>query len=76
MSLIELMESAVGHNARMVDRYGKLWDGYVSGFNTDLDNEEDDVPGYFSIDLDVEINGKVTHYEIREDEIKSIEVIS
>lgn len=75
MSLVEQMEKAVGHAVRIVDIDGKLWEGLVSGFTTDLDNEEDDAPGYFSIDIDIEKGSKTVCYEIRENEIKSIEVM-
>ncbi|MDY6084663.1 MAG: hypothetical protein SPI25_05375 [Dialister sp.] len=59
----------------MIDSDDKVWEGFVSGFTTDLDNEEDDAPGYFSMDLKVKEGGKNIYYEMAEDEIKSIEVL-
>lgn len=75
MSLIEKMRLAAGHNAHIIDCDGKAWNGFVSGFNTDWDNEEDNALGYFSIDLDVKRDDKTIYYELREDEIESIEVV-
>lgn len=75
MDLVRQMEKAVGHTVRMIDGDDKVWEGFVSGFTTDLDNEEDDAPGYFSMDLKVKEGGKNIYYEMAEDEIKSIEVL-
>ncbi len=70
------MYKAMGHHIQLVDTNGKKWIGYASGFTPDYDNEEDDEPGYNSLDLDVtKSDGHVLYYVFRESQIESIELL-
>ena len=76
MDMVTLMLKSENHNIKMVDINGKEFYGYVKSFTSDYDNEEDDEPGRNSFSLDVVHNdGDVSHYEIYENEIASIEIL-
>lgn len=73
MSILNQMIEAEGHKARVFCTDDVIVVGKVCEFTTAEDNEEDDADGYYSITLDTGQKGIVI--EIKEEEIKSIELL-
>ncbi len=71
MTMVDKMYQSFGHNIRLTDIDGKVWEGRVSDFSKAIDNEQDDEPPYNSIIVETKPYGT----EFRESEIKSIEII-